>query len=362
MAGEYKLRLFDRAGLLKYEIVDFEALSLAREVNAPGLAALTLDASHPAVAEIALDWRLEVWRRDLSFGLAWRMEFEGLYRSGTWEGRASGDFRAMLLFPGPLSLLGRAVVGYKAGTAGRNTFAAAKAETIAKTLVRYNATSSGSTGDGRVVNAGLSNITIEADAARGATLDFSCAYRNALEAIREVAALGGGDFDLVRTGPASWEFRWYAGQRGTDRSATMTFSLPFGNMAEPVLERGALDERTVAIVGGQGEESARAIVLRQGANYAAGHNGAEGFVDARMHATPAALESAGDASLQEWQARDRLSFSVIQTPGSFYGLHYDFGDLVRAEVEGYTGVKKIVGVTIEVSTSGERLFVRAADV
>lgn len=362
MAEEYKLRLFDRAGLLKYEVVAFEALSLAREVNAAGLASVTLDASHPAVAEIALDWRLEVWRQNRAFGLAWRMEFEGLYRSGTWEVRSSGGFRATLLFPGPLSLLGRAIVGYKAGTTGRNLFTAAKAESIAKALVRYNATASGSTGDGRVINTGLSNITVEADAARGATLDYTCAYRNVLEALREVAALGGGDFDLARTGAASWEFRWYAGQRGTDRSATVTFSLPFGNMAEPVLERGAFGERTVAIVGGQGEEAARAIVLRQGANYAAGHNGAEGFVDARMHATTAGLEGAGDAALQEWQARDRLSFSVIQTPGSYYGLHYDFGDLITSEVEGYSAVKKIVAITLEVSAAGERLSVQAADI
>lgn len=360
--ADYKVRLHAPNGDLRFELVGFAGLMLAREVNGAGVASLTLDASHPATAQLALDWQIEVWRREQSVGLDWYVEFCGLLRDAELRADDTGIYRTTYIFPGVISLLGRAVVAYATGTDGRSTFSSDKAETIAKALVTYNATAAGTLLDGRLLPAGISCVSVQADAAAGPSLDFSCAYRNLLAAVKEVAYLGGADFDLIRTGPALWEFRWYPGQRGADRRNSVVFSLGYGNMSSPSMRWNTLDERTVAIVAGQGEEAARMIVVRQGPNYTAATNAAEVFADARLYDTAAGLQGAGDAVLREAQARVAIDFGVIQTPSSFYGLHYALGDIVTARVEQYVAVKQIVGVGIVVAADGEHVTIRTADI
>ena len=88
-------------------------------------------------------------------------------------------------------------------------------EYVAKELVKYNLTSSGTTGDARARTVTITGVSIQADAGTGNTISFKCAWRNLLASIQEVAQIGGGDFDLIKTGTQAWEFRWYNGQRGT---------------------------------------------------------------------------------------------------------------------------------------------------
>lgn len=362
MAVEYKVRIYSRTGTLVYELVDYTALAYTREVNAPGMAVVTLPGEHAAVAGVDLDYQLEIWRRNQTYSLDWYRDFSGLVRDVERRAEDDGVRSAILYAPGDLSLLGRAIVAYKADTANRCKFTTAKAETILKNLVKYNATSSGTLVDGRVRAVDIGGITVQADGAGGNTLDVACAWQNLLGALQDVAAVGGGDFDLVKTGAAAWEFRWYAGQLGTDRSATVLFSLARGNMAAPVLTRNTLSERTVAIVGGQGEAAARAVAVRTGANHNASYNSVETFVDARQMTTTAGLEAAGDRALAEAQARYTLTFDVVQTPATLYGAHYDLGDLVTASFEEYSGVKKITGVAVEFTSEGdERVQVTMED-
>jgi hypothetical protein len=227
--------------------------------------------------------------------------------------------------------------------------------------VKYNATSSGTTGDGRARNVSLTGISIQTDGATGNTIDFLCAWRNLLSAVQEVAQIGGGDFALVKTGAQAWEFRWYAGQLGTDRSATITFATQYGNMANPKLVRNSMEERTIAIVGGQGEESARSVVVRTGANVAT--NPAEVFVDARSYTATAGLEAEGDRELDAMKRRDALTFDVLQVPSTLYGVHYDLGDLVTAVYQDVTATKMVRRVGVSLAEDGrEQIRVEMADV
>ncbi|MBV6425335.1 MAG: hypothetical protein NAOJABEB_03152 [Steroidobacteraceae bacterium] len=361
MTTDYKVRVYDRTGTLKYEPDNWRRFSFTRTVNAAGALAIAFPTSAPLVDAVALDWRFEVWRRDVGNGLAWRCEFEGLVRDVERYADDRGERETSIICPGVLSLLGRRIVAYKAGTANRSTFSAQKAETIAKSLVRRNATSNGTTGDGRMRDVDETRISVAADAATGATLDYNCAWQNLLSALQEVAQLGGGDYDLVRTGAAAWEFRWYNGQRGTDRSATVRFGLDYGNVTLPRVTWGTLTEATVAIVGGQGEAAARSVVVRNGANYLATYHGVETFVEAMQYSTTGGLNTAGDAALYAAQARRETSFEVVQTPASFYGVHYDFGDLVTVIIEGYTAVKQVASASITVDEYGERLTIGTVD-
>jgi hypothetical protein len=361
MAAEYKIRVYDRSGVLKHELIDYRAVAYTKIVNAPGMGIVTLDGSHPVTGEIDLDWLVEVHRRDLVRALDWYCDFTGFFRDALETADEQGVRSATLYCPGVLSLLERPVIAYKASTSNRTSFASAKAETILKTLVTYNATPAGTIGDGRMRDVTLPTITVQTDGAGGNTLDLNCAWDNLLNTLQGVALVGGGDFDLVRSGASSWQFQWFAGQRGTDRSATVVFSLQYGNMTNPSLRLNFLGERTVAIVGGQGEDIVREVVVRNGVNYAAPHNATEMFVDARQMTTAAGLNAAGDAHLAERQAKRDFTFEVLQTPSTVYGRDYFLGDLVTATFGLYSDVKKVQQVAVEFGLNGERINVVMAD-
>lgn len=363
MSVEYQLRVYSPDGQIQHIISDMLNLAYVREVNSPGILTFDLPASHLAIDDFEADSQVEVWRQDLAIGLSWYCDFYGFWRGEQRSANADGAplYRAMCV--GQMDLLRRAVVAYRAATADRSEFSTRHAETIAKTLVTYNATPAGAVADGRVRNVTLSGIVLQGDAANGPTLTMRCAWRNLLEVLKDLAELGGGDYDLVKTSAAQWEFRWYNGQLGLDKTSTVRFALNYGNMANPVLRRDYSREPTVAIVGGQGAEASREIVVRTGANYAATHNAAEVFVDARGETTTSALESSGDVELSLGQARVDLSFDVLQVPQTYYGLHYTLGDLVKGIYDGFSATKQVRRVSVSVSDDGsEKIRVELKDV
>ncbi|MBX6770892.1 MAG: hypothetical protein IRY83_04150 [Chloroflexi bacterium] len=350
MSAEYRLDLHTAAGVKVAEITDFLMLSYSRRVNAPGLLTVTLRGDHPALTSLELDGQAIVYRRNPTMGLGtWTADFWGLWRYQ--ERRYTDHDTVELRFPGILSLLARRIVAWAAGTTNRSSFQNVKAETVMKTLVSYNAGANATTANGRIRNGAITGLTVETDQARGNTISRDCAYRNLLEVLQELAPIAGGDFDLVKTGTQAWEFRWYTGQRGTDRTATLLFALERGNMAEPRFAHDRLDERTVAIVGGQGEGVDRAVVVRTGADYAA-TNDIEVFVDARSESTTDGLDAKGDAKLFDVRARPTFKFSILQTPACYYGVHYFLGDLVTARYRDIQTTQKIVGVSVSLDRDG----------
>lgn len=363
MSGTYQIRAYTPAGVLTNVITDFLAMSYVKGVNEPGMCSFTLNADDTSINDFELDAQIEVWRRDSANAIDWYVDFYGLWRGEQRAANSDGTSTYTAYCPGQMSLLDRAVVAYYAQTSNRSVFAAVAAETIAKTLVTRNATSSGTTADGRMRTVTLTGISVEADAAAGEALDFNCAWRKLLPALQEIALIGGGDFDLVKTAARAWEFRWYDGQLGTDRSATVTFALQYGNMANPVLERNSVDEKTVAIAGGQGEETARVVAVATGANYHATENAVETFVEAREMTSAAAVADKAARELEEVRRRDQLTFDVLQVPSTLYGLHYGLGDLVTGYYQGVTGTKKIQRVTVSLGSDGqEKIVIGLADV
>jgi hypothetical protein len=353
MSAIYQLRTYTPAGVLTSIITDYLQLAYVREVNGPGMCQFVLNADHAAIANFALDAQVEVWRADTENGIAWYCDYYGFWRGEQRRADSDGTSTYTAYCVGQMSLLARAIVAYPAHTNDRSSFNNSKAETTAKLLVTYHATSAGTTGDGRIRDVTLAGITVQADGATGDTFDYNCAWRNLLASLQEVAQVGGGDFDLIKTGAQAWEFRWYNGQRGTDRSATITFALQYGNMANPVLTRNSMDEKTVAIVGGQGEEASRTVVVRTGANYEAIHNAIETFVQASSYSATDGLNTEGDRELDTLKRRDVLTFDVLQIPSTRYGLHYGLGDLVTGYYQGITATKKIQRVTVSLDTNGE---------
>lgn len=358
MAPEYQIQVKTRAGVRTHIVTDFLSCQYTRQVNAPGLCAIEVAGSHSLIDSLEWDSQIEVMRRDAARSIHWYIDFRGLYVDCERYYTDSNAERFILYCPGQMDFLAREIVAWAAGTADRTEFTGDPAETILKTLVQYNATSDATTGNGRIRTTDLDNITVEADGAGGSSITVYCAHRNLLETLQDVARIGGGDFDLVNTGTAgspAWEFRWYAGQLGTDRTATVQFSIPAGNMAYPRLRRNRMQERTVAVVGGQGEESARAFVTRTGTNYNATYNSRVVFFPATNYETTAGLQNAGDQRLDELEAKDEITFGMLQVPSTLYGSHYYLGDKVTAYAFGQTFTQKIMGVLVTVAPGAERV-------
>lgn len=359
MAVEYAIIIKSRAGapqrIITGEAGGFRWLSYRKELNAPGLLMFDLRADHAAIAGLERDGQIDVWRRDPANSLDWYVDFEALFvdEERFTDDAGNGTFRAIC--PGQMDFLSRAVVAWVAETADRSVFTADPAETIMKTLVTYNAVAaSATTGNGRLRTTDLANITVEADAAGGNSVTFACAHQGLLEALQDVARIGARDFYLARTGAQAWEFR-VKQYLGTDRSASVVFALNYGNMGNPQLRRNRLNEKTVAIVGGQGVEDDRDFEVRTGTNYNATYNSKETFYPATQYTTAAGLQAAGDIRLDELRARDDLTWDVIQTPGSLYGVHYFLGDLVTGLYQEITATKQISAVTVTFAPGDDRV-------
>lgn len=358
MAVEYSLVIKSRAGsvsrVLTGDAGGFRWLSYQKVVNGIGLLMFDIDAgSTTIINSLERDGQIEVWRRDAANDLDWYADFYALFVDEERFADDAGNSTFRAYCPGQMDFLARAVVAWPADTANRSFFSAVKASTIMTNLVRYNATSDATTGNGRIRTTDLANITYETDDDDGNVMTFACAHQPLLEALQDVARIGARDFWLDKTGAQAWTFRT-DNQLGDDRSAEVTFALNYGNMGNPVLRRNRLNEKTVAIVGGQGEESDRDFEVRTGTNYNATYNSKEVFYPATQYTTSAGLQAAGDIRLDELRARDDLTWDVIQTPGSLYGVHYFLGDLVTGYYEGVTATKQISSVTVTFAPGNDR--------
>lgn len=375
MPAEYYINLTDTAGALVATVTagmggdggegttGFTSLAYRNEVNAPGYAQITFAGNHPARSLLPTNGQAEIYRRNTDLGVAWYRDFVGVFRGQTHTTRETGNWT--IDCPGIMSVLGWRSVAWYAGTSNRSTFSAVAAETIMKTLVSYNAGANATAANGRIrdgVTGGkLSNlwtISNQADGAGGTTKTWSCAWDNLLGTLQALQKTGaGGDFDLIKTAASTFEFRWYAGQRGTDRTAGVIFSLDRGNMAQPEYTFSRQNEATVAIVAGQGDGTSRVVTTRNGAEYSSS-NDIEAFVDGRSYSTTAALQAIGDKAMFDRRGRQALNFSVLQVPNAYYGAHYFLGDLVTARYLGATFTQKVQAVNVTFDNAGnERIGV-----
>lgn len=208
-------------------------------------------------------------------------------------------------------------------------------------------------------------LSMEADGAGGNAVTLDRPWRNLLEVCQEIAAVGGGDFDTIGTGAATFEFDWYAGQRGTDRSASITFAPELGNMAEADLRRIRHDEIDVVYAGGDGEGATRAIAVCTDATLTddSTWNDVEAFVNATQEEGAAGLTTAGNAELWQNRPQEEFTCTVMQIPGCYYGQHYFWGDLVTTSFGTYSATKQIRAVTITVSAAeAESITLELVDV
>ncbi len=348
--ADYRVDVYDTSGNKQAELVDFEFITLTKQVNQPGLLKLGISGEHWLLDSLQDKWVFEVMRKPS--GYDWQREFVGIYRWFKWQHGSRPT--AEVVCDGLLSKLGWRIVAWTAGYTNRSQFTSQAAETIANTLVYYNAGAGALQTNGRLRDGVISGLGVETNQGGGNTLDWYCAYSNLLNTLQDLAKIGGGDFDLVRTGSTTCEWRWYSGQLGSDKTADIVFAMERGNMANPVYTDDRRKEKTVAVVGGQGEENDRQVVVRQGSNYSS-NNDIEVFVAATDVATTAGLQVRGDQKLDELKAVQGFDFEVLQTEAYKYGVNYQMGDLVTAinPYNGQSATMKVDAVAIALDRDGK---------
>jgi hypothetical protein len=316
------------AGVKYAEVTDFSEMACVIGVNRPGLLTLRLPGSHSAIAGLSRDSQIELWWKDMAMGVGWHRHFGGFYRKQKqpWQERGR---QFNLAAVGYLNKLQKRIVAFPTGMDSRSSFSSVSAKRIALTLVEYNAGASATTGNSRLRAGTLTGITTDTMGDAGTVMDFRCFGKDLLKMLQELADSGGGDFDLVKTGPNTFVFTWYDGQLGTDRSTSVVFSIERGNMGDPVYELDQVNEPTVAIVGGPEDGANRKFTTATGANYAA-DNDCEIFVNASGEKLDAGRTAAGNKALKAGEARASFSFDVLQTPMCAFGVHYFLGDLATS--------------------------------
>lgn len=349
--ANYRIDVYHADGLLQSVITDFETLTYNKQVNSPGIISLTLYGEHKILKSIQDKWKLEVWRKPDN-GI-WAKEITGLLRSLKWK--YANKPSAILTGNGILSILAWRHVLYSAGVEDRTKFTNKKAESIAKDLVKYNATNLATTGNGRLRDGSINGLSVSTNNNTGNTINWFCAYDNLLATLQELSKIGDGDFDLIQTSPNNYEFMWYPQQLGTNRTDSVLIAMERGNMANPVYTDERSAEKSVAIVGGQGELSDRAIEIVTGGNYNITHNNIETFVSATDVDNQQGLITRGNQRLQETKVIRTFSFEVIQTPGCEYGKHYFLGDIVSVKNPYMNEVysMKIASVGVSLDSNGK---------
>lgn len=362
MPPTWQVVLRDQSGKVVATFDQWLEFAIERVVNDMGSYGLHLDGDDARVALFNDDGQLEFWWTDPENSIAWRKEFEAFHEDFDRYTDAGGTRHFISMGRGYNCLLDRTVNDSKAGSAGSSK--SGPAETVIKAYVNEQA----GPGAGARARYGLA---IDPDLATGNVISLQRSYRNLLEVCQDVARIGGGDFQIVGThasqaGPASFQFRWYLGQLGTDRRGSIIFSEGFGNMQEPRLQVRRSHVRNAALVAAYGEGVARYTTWRTDPVSIALSPWArrEVLVDARevTDGRTDAVDDKGDTALAENRMTVGFDFRVVQSPGCLYGRDYFLGDLVTARYMGVDYDRKVQRVSIQSGRNGVSVAVQTVAV
>lgn len=340
----------------------FTGFSFQRTCNSPGTFILyfmkradeSFDEFQAKGDWFEIDGQVEFWRRWLEEGISWQLEGEYLILDKEVYTTVDGGTLMYVYGRGYLDLVGRRIVEAPTNSAGAVKTGAT--ETVIKEYVTEQCLAAGRE---------LTGFTVQADLGQGEVHGpHRHQYRNVLEAIQEAVGIGGGDIDVVGTGAATFEMRWYEGQRGTDRSGQVIFSVERGNMAQPRLAVRHREEVTAVLVGGQGQEDARELVWRTDPTRIATTpwNRREAFRDARQESETTGLETLGDQALEAGKPQIELTFVPIQGGNTLYGRDYFFGDLVTCQHMGFSDIRKIHQVVVTWNNEQQEISVEMKNV
>lgn len=368
MIANYQLRLKNDAGNLVAIIDDWRSLSFAKIVNEVGSLTLTMNGKDAKVSLFGLDGQLEVWRRNIGTGVDWYIEWEGFLRTFSHSYDDDGDYEFKAAAVTYNHLLKRRIVGYQAGSTQSTSSGAA--DDAMKQIVRENLGSLATVINGRVLEGAIAGFSVQADSTSAPAFDGKNPFKNVFELLLEISKAASVDFDVVGVGDGLYEFMTFYPTRGnnlttvgldvtTGLNSSGNFPVIFnpflGNMGDPTYEENRSDEVTFAIIGGQGTETDRNILVASSpdANDSV-LNQIEVYSDSKSSEGNDDLDSDANTLLADKQQKQTFEFTPLMTPTSAYANHYNWGDFVTAQFGNLDGVnKRVLQVDITVGDDGK---------
>lgn len=194
-------------------------------------------------------------------------------------------------------------------------------------------------------------ITVDTNGSRGRSVSINSRFQNLLEEVKMLASAGGVRvFTRMEVNEPGHEVRFSVGE-GRDLHRSVRLSQINGAVDGYTLEESA-PTVTRVLVGGQGEGSARTLVIRQGNENDWGVNVLQ-FQDRRDTDDLADLQQAGDETLAEGQAAASITVEINDLPNLRFGERFDLGDTVTVELEtGAVIVDVVQSVDITWSETG----------
>lgn len=325
------------------------------------------------VPDTHLDYWLEFWRQDPVWKPEWYRDFVILHRWDSFTQQSEGQIIYEMRGRGLNDLLQAETVRWYKGSAQAAKIGSA--ETVAKAYVNENIGPGATVVAGRDRAGNFQGLTVEVTGGTGATWDGDRANKNLLDVLFELAEFAPGDFNLVPSSfhpdPIAMQFQWRANQWGTDKTRgndpAVVFSPENENVENIRWSYSRLDEVNVCDVAGPGKGISRIYRSRTSSAELDSPWARRSVVrDARSSqiSSTGELDDIGDRVLNEQRSKRTFTFDVIQTEATRYRRDWDIGDLITVEPPGRSFNKKIVGVTIGVTSGGdgkETISVEAED-
>jgi hypothetical protein len=354
MAATIELHVYSSVGVKQAIITDVLSVTSKRVVNDIDTIAIKVADTSSAISYLVYGAIIEYYRTDVENGIATYRENVGIIRYIRAVQLADTTYDIIAF--GFNVLLADRIVAYKSGLNNLSQFTAQPAETILKTLFNYNVGSNATTANGRYLDGRLTGASTSATSGAGSSLSVSCSNQNLLLTMQKIQLNGGGDFAIIFTAPTTYTFTWYTNQLGTDRTATIFFSISNGSLGSLSVENNRANDITATIVGGQGEGSARIITTRP-ATLPTGLDLRERFIDARNENTTAQYQAVGDGALRDALInRQVITAQILQSANLRYARDYNFGDIVTIVTPVGNVPRKIQSVVIENKSTGEEVI------
>lgn len=328
----YTIKLLDPMGNLIYSIDNFLSFTYTRPLNDIGSLTVPLPYSFD-VSLLRLDGRLCVYRDGrLDTETVW------LIRKVTKRLSSRGEKTIIVEAVSANELLKRRLIAYASDTAYSEK--TDQADDMMKQIVRENMGASAT----ETSRSWASYLTVQADTSQGPSLTSSFAWANVMDTLQDIsqATITAGSsvyFDVVAPTQSTLEFRTYRDYRGIDHrfpggTNPVILSTERGNITEITRAYDWTNEVTYVYANGGGFGSERGTATASSAERIGNSvfNRREATANAQTGAGES-LQQTANAGLRSGRPVRIFDATLVNVPGTEYGVHWGWGDLITAEYE-----------------------------
>lgn len=167
-------------------------------------------------------------------------------------------------------------------------------------------------------------------------------------------------FDIVTTGPKTFEFKTFPLTAVADRRDLLTFTWQSGNLDNLVSEIDYTNEITVINVGGDSSGITKYVrrVVDESRALLTPFNWIEDYIDLNEDYSDDYMDMVGRKILQGAKPKKKIRANLVDSPDRRYGRDYFYGDYINVELGGDIFSCHIAAVNNSVSEGKEQLSIQ----